>query len=117
MNHSTFSSLWAGVASEMRYPLVASLLLVITGIVWKGSIGRGSAWGLVAASFALGSWMIISGVAVSFTTIDYPGGGPATVPAQNLLLIGLVVPTLSFVSSLAWLFWDGRHNLRSATVP
>ena len=117
MNHGAFSSLWTSVASDMRYPLVASLLLVITGIVWKGSMTRGSAWGLVAASFALGCWMILSLVNVSFTTVDYPGGRSATVPAQNLLVIGLAVPTLSFVSSLAWLFWDGRHNPRPASIP
>ncbi len=117
MNHNTFSSLWTSVASDMRYPLVASLLLVITGIVWRGSMTRGSARGLVAASFALGCWMILSLADVSFTTIDYPGGGSATVPAQNLLVIGLAVPTLSFVSSLAWLFWDGRHNPRPASIP
>jgi hypothetical protein len=117
LSHSTFSMLWAGVASDMQYPLVASLLLVITGIVWKGSMRRGCAWGLVAASFALGCWMLLSAAYVSFTTIDYPGGEPATIPAQNLLFIGLAVPTLGFVSSLAWLFWDGRHNPGSASIP
>jgi hypothetical protein len=117
LSHSTFSMLWAGVASDMQYPLVASLLLVITGIVWKGSMRRGSAWGLVAASFALGCWMLLSAAGISFTTIDYPGGEPATVPAQNLLLIGLAIPTLGFVSSLAWLFREGRHNPRPASTP
>jgi hypothetical protein len=114
---SSFVSGWTNVASIMQYPLIAGLVLLVIGIVWKGSITRPKAWIQVFSSFGLGGWMLLSSVGVGWATIDYPVGAAATVSAQNLLAIGLVIPTISFASSLAWLFWDGRHNPRAVTVP
>jgi hypothetical protein len=113
---SSFVSGWTNVASMMQYPLIAGLVLLVIGTVSKGSIIRVSAWIQVFSSFALGAWMLLSLVGVGWTTIDYPVGASATVSAQNLLAIGLLIPTISFASSLAWLFWDGRHNPKPGTV-
>ena len=110
---NAFASSWSNLASVMQYPLLASLAFVILGIVWKGSNRRRSAWLQLFFSFCLGCGMLFSLASVGFTTIDYPGGGSATVSAQNLLALGLIAPTLSFVSSLTWLLLGGRRSLKT----
>jgi hypothetical protein len=112
---STFVSSWRLVASVMQYLVIASLVLIILGIFWRGPIGRSSAWIQMFTSFGLGCWMLLVSVGTSFVTIDYSALTPTVAPAQNLLTIGLLVPTLSFASSLAWLFWDGRHGPEYST--
>ena len=108
---SVFVSSWNLVISVMQYILIASLVLVVLAIFWKGPIGRPSAWVQMFISFGLGCWMLLTYVSVGFITIDFRAMTPIVVPAENLLTIGLLVPTLSFASSLTWLFWDGRHRL------
>ena len=108
---SVFVSSWNLVISVMQYILIASLVLVVLAIFWKGPIGRPSAWVHMFISFGLGCWMLLTYVSVGFITIDFRAMTPIVVPAENLLTIGLLVPTLSFASSLTWLFWDGRHRL------
>ncbi len=78
---------------------------------------RLAAWLQVFASFALGSWTLLASIGVRFITIDYGALTPATVSAQNLLMVALLVPTMSFVSSLVWLFWDGRRRAQPAMEP
>jgi len=108
---SVFVSSWNLVISVMQYILIASLVLVVLAIFRKGPIGRPSAWVQMFISFGLGCWMLLTYVSVGFITIDFRAMTPIVVPAENLLTIGLLVPTLSFASSLTWLFWDGRHRL------
>ena len=110
-----FSSSWNALASTMKYLVIASLVLVILGIVWRGQIGRASAWIQMFVSFGLGCWMLLALIGIGFISIDFRALDPATVPAQNVLAIGLLIPALSFVSSLAWLFWDGRHRLQASS--
>ena len=113
VSRSVFASSWNNLASIMSYPLYASVAFVILGVVWKGSQRRRSAWIQLFFSFCLGCGMLFSLASVAFTTIDYPGGGSATVSAQNLLALGLIPPTLSFVSSLTWLLLGGRRSLKT----
>jgi len=108
---SVFVSSWNLVISVMQYILIASLVLVVLAIFRKGPIGRPSAWVQMFISFGLGCWMLLTYVSVGFITIDFRAMTPIVVPAENLLTIGLLVPTLSFASSLTWLLWDGRHRL------
>jgi len=111
---AAFSSSWNALASTMKYLVIASLVLVILGIVWRGQIERASAWIQMFISFGLGCWMLIVSVGVGFISIDFRALDPATGPARNVLAIGLLIPVLSFVSSLAWLLWDGRHRLQAS---
>lgn len=110
LSPNAFASSWNNVASVMQYPLIASLAFVILGIVWKGSQRSRTARFQVFASFFLGGGMLFSLAGVALTTIDYPLGGSATVPAQNLLAFGLLAPTLDFLASMIWLILDGRRN-------
>jgi hypothetical protein len=117
LNSADFFSSWNNIASFMQYPLLVSLVLVILGIAWRGPFRHRSAWALMFTSFSLGCLMLFSLSSVAFTTIDYPSGVSATVAAQNILAIGLLVPTLSFFSNLIWLFWDGWHNPKTTSIP
>jgi hypothetical protein len=59
--------------------------------------------------------MLLVAIGLAFTQASFDGDCcrqliPIIAPAQNLLAIGLLIPTLSFASSLAWLFWDDRHR-------
>jgi hypothetical protein len=71
-------------------------------------------------SVGIGSWMLLVTIGLAFTRAGFDGDCcrqliPIVAPAQNLVAIGLLIPTLSFASSLAWLFWDGRHRLEAST--
>ena len=103
VSESVFASSWNNLASVMQYPLLASLAFVSLGIVWKGSGRRRSAWLQLFFSFCLGCGLLFSLVDVVFTNIDAPTRLEYTLAAQNLLGLGLLAPTLSFVSSLTWL--------------
>ncbi len=59
-DHAAFVTSVDTIISLMQYILVASLILTILGIVWKGRIGQPSALRLVIASVALGVWMVLS---------------------------------------------------------
>lgn len=114
---AAFAASWSNTASVMIYPLVASLPLAALGIVWQGPIRRKSAWIIASASFLLGCFSLFSLASVAFASFDYRGGDGATVPAQNLLTIGLAVPTLGFFSAVIWLFRDGRRNPNPVKIP
>ncbi len=85
-NQTAFVSSWNTILSTMQYLLIASLVLIVLGIVWQ-------------------SWMYEDCCRQLI---------PAVAPLDYLLPIGLLIPTLSFASSLAWLFWDGRHRLEAS---
>src|SRR6059058_3705715 len=118
-NQTAFVSSWNAILSAMQYLLIASLVLIVLGIVWSGPIGRPSAWIQMFISFGLGSWMMIGlmflGMSQSWMSEDCCRQLiPTVAPLDYLLPIGLMIPTLSFASSLAWLFWDGRHRLEAS---
>jgi len=115
-NQASFVSSWNTIISAMKYLVIVSLVLVILGIIWRGPIGRPSAWIQMFISFGLGSWMFIG--------LTFLGFGqawlyedccrqliPAVAPLRGLLLVGLLTPTLSFASSFVWLFSDSRDRL------
>lgn len=52
-------------------------------------------------------WALIG---IGLVSIDFAALAPSTAPAQNVLEIGLLIPTLSFASSLVWLFRDGSRR-------
>ncbi len=118
-NQTAFVSSWNTILSTMQYLLIASLVLIVLGIVWSGPIGRPSAWIQMFISFGVGSWMMVGlmflGMSQSWMYEDCCRQLiPAVAPLDYLLPIGLLIPTLSFASSLAWLFWDGRHRLEAS---
>lgn len=119
-NQTAFVSGWSNIVSVMQYTLFASLVLIMAGIAVPGSIGRTWAWILAITSVGLGTWTIWTGTgfAISHSYLAEDCCNrllPAVTPVPGLLIIGLLVPTLSFASSLIWLFWNGRHNPRPAT--
>ena len=119
-NQTAFASSWNTVVSAMQYLVIASLVLATFGIVWRGPVGRASAWIQMFISVGIGSWMLLVAIGLAFTQAGFDGDCcrqliPIVAPAQNLVAIGLLIPTLSFASSLAWLFWDGRHRLEAST--
>src|SRR6266581_2696700 len=103
-NQTAFVSSWNTILSTMQYLLIASLVLIVLGIVWSGPIGRPSAWIQMFIGMSQ-SWMYEDCCRQLI---------PAVAPLDYLLPIGLLIPTLSFASSLAWLFWDGRHRLEAS---
>ena len=118
-NQTAFVSSWNTILSTMQYLLIASLVLIVLGIVWSGPIGRPSAWIQMFISFGVGSWMMVGlmflGMSQSWMYEDCCRQLiPAVAPLDYLLPIGLLIPTLSFASSLAWLFWDDRHRLEAS---
>src|SRR2546430_9875333 len=118
-NQTAFASSWNIVVSATQYLLIASLILVVLGIASRGPIGRPSAWIQMFISFGLGSRMLWVLMGLSFRQAALDEGCcrqliPAVAPEGLLLLIGLLIPTLSFASSLAWLFWDGRRRLEGS---
>jgi len=119
-NQTAFASSWNTVVSAMQYLVIASLVLATFGIVWRGPIGRASTWIQMFISVGIGSWMLLVAIGLAFTQAGFDGDCcrqliPIVAPAQNLVAIGLLIPTLSFASSLAWLFRDGRHRLEAST--
>jgi len=119
-NQTTFASSWNTLVSAMQYLVIASLVLATFGIVWRGPIGRASAWVQMFTSVGIGSWMLLAAIGLAFTRAGFDGDCcrqliPIVAPAQNLVAIGLLIPSLSFASSLAWLLWDGRHRLEAST--
>ena len=118
-NQTAFASSWNTVVSAMQYLVIASLVLATFGIVWRGPIGRASTWIQMFISVGIGSWMLLVAIGLAFTQAGFDGDCcrqliPIVAPAQNLVAIGLLIPTLSFASSLAWLFWDGRHRFEAS---
>jgi len=117
-DHAAFVTSVDTIISLMQYILVASLILTILGIVWKGRIGQRSALRLVITSIALGVWMVLSVFYVQFETMLVLDEDccrsliPAVAPAQNLLQVGLLVPTVNFTSSLLWIVWDNNRKAR-----
>jgi len=105
-NLATFVSSWNTIISAMQYLVIVSLVLVILGMIWRGPIGRPSAWIQMFISFGLGSWMFLGLTFLGFGQLI-----PAVAPLRGLLLVSLLTPTLSFASSLAWLFSDSRGGL------
>jgi hypothetical protein len=110
---------WAStIVSLMQYLLVASLILAILGIVWKGRIRLRSALGVVFTSMALGVWMILSITYVQFLTMVFLDEDccrwqiPTVAPAQNPLWVGLLIPAVTFTSSLLWIVWDGLFSTK-----
>ncbi len=115
-DHAAFVTSVDTIISLMQYTLVASLILTILGIVWKGRIGQPSALRLVIASVALGVWMVLSICYVQFETMLVLDEDccrsliPAVAPAQNLLQVGLLIPTVIFTSSLLWIVRDNNRK-------
>jgi len=115
-DHAAFVTSVDTIISLMQYILVASLILTILGIVWKGRIGQPSALRLVIASVALGVWMVLSICYVQFETMLVLDEDccrsliPAVAPAQNLLQVGLLIPTVIFTSSLLWIVRDNNRK-------
>jgi hypothetical protein len=121
-NQTAFASSWNTVVSAMQYLVIASLALATFGIVWPGPIGRASAWIQMFISVGIGSWLLLVAVGLAFTQAGFDDDCcrqliPVVAPVQNLVAIGLLIPTLSFASSLAWLFGtvdtDSKRALNS----
>ncbi len=117
-NQTAFVSSWNTILTAMQYLLVASLVLIVLSIAWRGPIGRPSACIQMFVSFGLGSWMMIGlmflGMSQSLMSDCCRQLIPTVAPLDYLLPIGLMIPTLSFASSLAWLFWDSRRRLEGS---
>jgi len=115
-NQASFVSSWNTIISAMQYLVIASLVLVILGIIRRGPIGRPSAWIQMFISFGLGSWMFLGLTFLGFSQASLSEDCcrqliPAVAPLRGLLLVGLLTPTLSFASSFVWLFSDSRDRL------
>ncbi len=74
-NQASFVSSWNTIISAMQYLVIASLVLVILGIIRRGPIGRPSAWIQMFISFGLGSWMFLG---LTFLGRDRLGPGIGT---------------------------------------
>jgi hypothetical protein len=115
-DHAAFVTRVDTIISLMQYILVAGLILTILGVVWKGRIGLWPAVKLAIASIVLGVWMILSIFYVQLWTMVILDDDccrdliPALAPAQNPLLVGLLIPTVTFTSSLVWIVWDNYHK-------
>jgi hypothetical protein len=112
---SAFVTSWNAVVSAMQYALIIGVVLAIIGIVWRGPIGQRSARMQVYASLVLTIWMLWNIYNVGWTKVMLDQGCcqsliPAVAPAQGLLVIGLLIPAVTFGSSLFWLIWDHRHD-------
>jgi len=119
-NQASFVSSWNTIISAMQYLVIASLVLVILGIIRRGPIGRPSAWIQMFISFGLGSWMFLGLTFLGFSQASLSEDCcrqliPAVAPLPGLVLIGLLTPTLSFASSLVWLFSDARGRPGAGT--
>src|SRR5438093_11331067 len=72
-NQTAFVSSWNAILSAMQYLLIASLVLIVLGIVWSGPIGRPSSWIQMLIRFGLGSVMrigfIVLGLSVSLSAV------------------------------------------------
>jgi len=118
---SAFVTSWNAVVSSMQYVLIISLVVTLLGIVWRGPIGQRSARMQVYASLVLTIWMLFSIYSVGWTKVMLDQGCcqsliPAVVPAESLLVIGLLVPAAIFGSSLFWLIGEHRHKPRPAPM-
>src|SRR2546428_7207858 len=69
-NLATFVSSWNTIISAMQYLVIVSLVLVILGMIWRGPIGRPSAWIQMFISFGLGSWMFLGLTFLGFWPTD-----------------------------------------------
>ena len=115
VGQSAFVTSWNAVVSAMQYALIIGVVLAIIGIVWRGPIGQRSARMQVYASLVLTIWMFWNIYNVGWTLVMLDQGCcqsliPAVAPAQGLLVIGLLIPAVTFGSSLFWLIWDHRRN-------
>ena len=118
---SSFVTSWNTVVSSMQYVLIIGLVFAILGVIWRGPIGQRSARMQVYASLVLSIWVLWSIYSVGWTQVMLDQGCcqsliPAVAPAQGLLVIGLLIPAVTFASSLFWLIWDHRHNPRPAPM-
>jgi hypothetical protein len=119
VGQSAFVTSWNAVVSSMQYILTSGLVLAILGILWRGPIGQRSGKMQVYCSFVLGIWMLWNIYNVGWTRVMLDQDCcqsliPTVAPAQNLLTIGLLIPTVTLASSLFWLVWDHRHRPRPA---
>jgi hypothetical protein len=115
VGQSAFVTSWNAVVSAMQYTLIIGLVFAVLGIVWRGPRGQRSARMQVYASLVLTIWMLWNIYSVGWTKVMLDQGCcqsliPAVAPAQGLLIIGLLIPAVTFGSSLFWLIWDHRHN-------
>ncbi len=117
-DHAAFVTRVDTIISLMQYTLVAGLILTTLGVVWKGRIGQRSALTLIIASIGLGVWTVLSIFYVQFWTMVILDDDccrdlvPALAPAQNPLLVGLLIPTVTFTSCLVWIVRDNNRKAR-----
>ena len=121
VGQSVFVTSWNAVVSAMQYALIIGMVLAIIGIVWRGPMGQRSARMQVYASLVLAIWMIWNIYNVGWTMVLLDGDCcrsliPAVAPAGKLLVIGLLIPAVTFASSLFWLVRDHRRNPRPPPV-
>jgi hypothetical protein len=119
-DHTAFVTAANTIISLMQYVLVTGLILTVVGILWKGPIGHRSARRLLITSIGLGVLMILSIVDFQFLIMVQLDEDccrdliPAVAPAQNLLWVGLLIPTTTFCSHLVWIVWDNNRKAKLA---
>jgi hypothetical protein len=116
---ATVSS-WNFVASVMRYLLIAGLVIAVLGLLWQGPIGYESSVAQIGLSIGVGALMFLVSMALVVYWFAWSLGCPdpmvtrcfvasAEYPAAALLPFGLLIPGLSFISSVVWLI---HHRVR-----
>ncbi len=117
---ATVSS-WNFVVPVMQYLLIDGLAITVLGLLWQGPIGRESALAQTGFSIGVGTWMSLVSLALIAYWFTWSESCPdptltrcfvasAEYPAAALLPLGLLIPALSFISSIVWLI---RHKARS----
>jgi hypothetical protein len=111
-------SSWNFVASVMQYLVIGGLVIAVLGLLWQGPIGRESVLVQFGLSIAVGALMSLVSFALIADWFTLGEGCPdptmtrrfvalAEYPAATLLPLGLLIPALSFTSSIVWII---RHR-------
>ena len=108
LDTSQVSTSWGTIVSNMEYVLIIGIVLAVLGMILRGHLGEKSAKILICASILVGIWLGFSMIVVGITiTFVVPRCCPLLIPvvtsARNLLAIGLLIPTMTFVSSMFWI--------------
>lgn len=120
---ATVSS-WNFVVSVMQYLLIGGLVIAVLGLLWRGPIGYESAVAQIGFSIGVGAWMFLGSLALIVYWFAWSESCPdpmvtrcfvasAEYPAATLLPLGLLIPAMSFISSIVWLI---RHNAGSVAA-
>jgi hypothetical protein len=114
---ATVSS-WNFVASVMQYLLIGGIVIAVLGLLWQGRIGRESVLVQFGLSIGVGAVMFLVSLALAVYWFTWSESCPdptltrcfvasAEYPAATSLPLGLLIPALSFVSSIVWII---RHR-------